>query len=450
MFSIAVSIMAGGCTGLKEEAAPQPKLEKEEIAESLWLQNGPRDYQVDPEWWRQFTNEELNSIIATALKDSSDLKIMHYRLRLAEQQVALGKAAMRPISDFNVSQTYSKSSEGSSAQQSKLSGGLSWELDIWGKLSKMQQGALADYNASEADWRATCLQVVARTTSSYFQVRQYDELLQIHNEALKISERVQTYYKDRFEAGLEGEEKFKSQLAESLRLKANISDIKRQRALAVNQLAAVIGKIPGQFELPEKPLRTSTSQIALPEKLSANLLERRPDLIAAELRIKSAWLSKEAARAATLPEVSFSLSGESSAETISKLSGNWLAVFLPKVRFPALNPQTRINVEKQRITLETRQEEYRQAVINAVGEVEGALINLSQRKQQFGLEQKRLDSLLDAQKQSEDRFEGGLITQIEVLNYQQQVLSSRQQMLSLYSLLLNDSVTLHNALGGSW
>ncbi|NQZ57317.1 MAG: efflux transporter outer membrane subunit [Lentisphaeraceae bacterium] len=446
----AFSLFVASCGSLKKE----DELNKKELLnfqESLWLKGSASQYKVDENWWSHFNNEELNKLIEMALADSADLSVMHQRVLLAEQQVKAGQAAMRPVNDLSVSNSYSKNNKSNNVStQFKTSASLSWELDIWGKLSKLQKVALADYKVSEAEWRATCLKVIAQTTQYYFQLRQYDELLMIHQQALGISDTVQRHYQNRVDGGLENDEKAKSQLAESLRLKANMSDISRQRALSLNQLAIILGQLPGTFQLPQKTLTASTSFIDLPEKISANLLENRPDLIAAELKIKSAWYNKEVARAAKLPEISFVLSGELSAETISKLSGNWLALFMPKIRFPALNPQADINVKTQRINLQIRQKEYRQAVVVAVGEVENSLINLAQRKKQYLIEVRRLNTLKEAQQKSQERFNEGLITPLEVLNYQQQILTSKQQILSLYSLLLSDSVTLHNALGGSW
>jgi len=450
IFYVIGLLMLTACSGLKEEK-PVEKKELLKFESALWLKKDNDNYKVDKNWWYRFKNKELNQLISQALKKSSDIQLMHQRILLAEQQVAAGKAAMRPVSDLSVTNTLSKNKQSNATtKQFKASAALSWELDIWGKLSKMQQVALSDYKVSQAEWRATCLKVISQTTQYYFQVRQYDELLSIHKNSLQVSDTVKAYYQNRADAGLESDEKAKSQYAESLRLKANMSDIVRQRSIALNQLAIILGELPGTFKLSSKSLTSSTSFVPMPKKISANLLERRPDLIAAELRIKSAWYNKESARAAKLPEISFALSGENTAETISKLSSNWLAVFIPKIRFPALNPQVEINVKTQRINLEVRQKEYRQAVITAVGEVENSLINLAQRQQQFGFEEQRLKSLEEAQVKSKDRFKEGLISQLEVLNYQQQILSTKQQILALYTLLLSDSVTLHNALGGSW
>ena len=450
LFYTALALLAASCGSLKKEAEPQ-KSEILNFEESRWLSADGESYKIDKNWWAKFKNAELDGLIETALKDSAGLAIMQQRILLAEQQVELGRAAMRPVSDLSVSNTFSQNNQTNNvATQFKTSGALSWELDIWGKLSKLKKAAITEYKVSEAEWRAAALKIIAQTTQYYFQLRQYDELLMIHQQALQISDTVQKHYQNRADAGLENDEKAKAQLAESLRLKANISDISRQRAISLNQLAIILGQLPGKFELAQKSLTKSTSFIDLPQKISADLLSNRPDLIAAELRIKSAWYNKEVARAAKLPEVSFALTGETSAETISKLSGNWLALFMPKIRFPALNPQVDIDIEKQRINLQIRQKEYRQAVVVAVGEVENSLINLAQRKRQLSIERKRLETLKDAQRKSQDRFDEGLITPLEVLNYQQQVLTSRQQILSLYTLLLNDSVTLHNALGGSW
>ena len=109
-----------------------------------------------------------------------------------------------------------------------------------------------------------------------------------------------------------------------------------------------------------------------------------------------------------------------------------------------------VKEEITRVELKDAQDKYRKAVSVAVGEVENTILNLKKYQEQRDLEKVRLDRLLEAQKKSNIRLENGLITQLELLNYQQQVLVSRQDVLNLNLLILSDTITLYNALGGPW
>ena len=294
------------------------------------------------------------------------------------------------------------------------------------------------------------MQIVYQVSVAYFSLREYDELLELHHDALDISDKLYKYYKDRFELGLESDELFLAQEAENLRLKGNIKDLERLRQLQQNTLATLLGEVPGNFKMKPKTLSDAVSLIEPPQVLNANILERRPDLIAAELRIKSAWNYKEAARAAHLPDLSIDLRAQSSSDAISSLFSNWVVGIMPSISFPILDPTLDAKEEVARVKFKNAQDLYRKAVSSAVGEVENTIINLQKFEERRDLEIKRLERLLAAQKKSEIRLENGLITQLELLQYQREVLAAREDVLNLKMQLLSETITLYNALGGPW
>ena len=465
----AVVLALCSCQDLKEEPLEEPSVslpvdplirpkvnpedsknaDGTEVADSALAEDEAVDFEPGPKWWTKFESDELNKLIDQALADSSDIKLMRNRVLLAEQEVVSADADKQIKRDLSVSSTYTQY-EGSHDKSTSGGAALSWELDIWDKLSNLSQAALADYKASEADWQAAMMTVISDISSNYFQLRQLDELIEFHDEAMKISKTLEDYYKVRHEGGIESGEFYRAQAAEGLRLKSNIRDLKRRRQLAQNQIARLLGKTPSDFKLPAKTLHASVKPIPMPTKLNANILERRPDIIAADFRVRSVYSQKEAARAARLPEVSVDILGSASDEGFSLDFTDWAASISPRIKFPALDPQTQIDIEKSRIELASRQEEYRQTVINAVGEVANILTNINDRNAQVDIERKRLENLKISQDESQLRFDNGLITQLELLNYQQQVLAAKEDILGLETSLLNDTINLHNALGGTW
>jgi NodT family efflux transporter outer membrane factor (OMF) lipoprotein len=457
---LAVALALCSCQDLKEEplAPPSESLPSDplinpvisaESSDSAVISDEPVNFDPIAQWWTKFESKELDKLIDDALKDSSDIKLMRNRVKLAEQELASADADKQIKRDLSVSSTYTQY-EGSHDKSTQGGAALSWELDIWDKLSNLSQAALAEYKASEADWQATMMTVISDITSNYFQLRQLDELVGYNNEAMEISKTLEDYYKVRHEGGIESGEFYRAQAAEGLRLKSNIRELKRRRQLAQNQIAVLLGKTTSSFKLPPRSLHDTVKPIAMPTKLSANLLERRPDIIAADFRVRSIYSQKEAARAARLPEVTVDVLGSASDEGFSLDFTDWAASISPRIKFPALDPQTQINIEKARIELDSAQEKYRQTVIKAVAEVANVMTNMNDRTAQVFIEQERLKNLEISQNESQLRFDNGLITQLELLNYQQQVLAAKEDILGLETSLLNDTINLHNALGGTW
>lgn len=434
---------------LEEEAMEDAPVD--ENVQARWLGKDKEETEIGEDWWRSFGDPELDRLIQKAATDSFDLTLARNRVLLAQKELSLAQSEGQISGELNLSQDFNRVNRDSSTNKEAIAGGsLSWQADIWGRISSLSAGALAEYQATQADYDAVTLQIVYQVGVAYFSLREYDELIVLHNDALAISDELYEYYKVRFENGLESDELFLAQEAENLRLKANVKDLERLRHLQQNTLATLMGEIPGQFKLKPKNLSDSVSFVDKPNVLNANLLERRPDLVAAELRIKSAWNYKEAARAAHLPDVSVTLTGATDSSSISGLFSDWVVGIMPSINFPILDPTLDSQEAIARVKLKNAEDVYRKTVSTAIGEVENAIINLQKYEERRLLELQRLERLLKAQEKSQVRLENGLITQLELLQYQREVLASREDVLNLNMLLLTETITLYNALGGPW
>ena len=199
-----------------------------------------------------------------------------------------------------------------------------------------------------------------------------------------------------------------------------------------------------------KNLQESLKPLVFPKDINANLLERRPDVIAAELRVQKDYQMSESTRAARMPSITLGLSGDLANESLSLLTQGWTAAIVPKISFPALDPQTKINVEKQDINLEMTKKQYKDTVIKAIAEVETALINRQSRLKRMNLEKARLKELEEADVKNALSLKAGVISTLERIQFQQQLISSRQQILNFYSQELQDTVAIFTALGGGW
>jgi len=427
-----------------------PEKEVELPAENKWLNPKGQAFQIEKDWWKKFGDETLNSLIDKAVAQNLNLQVMLERTKLAEKLITEANLKKIPkvSADFGKEKTNSANSQ--TQENFTASAGASWEIDIWGKFSKMSSANLAEYKASEADWRASYLKLIKDITVNYITLRQYDEQRLLFEESLNNSDQLVKIYKQRFDNGVEDKTNLSLQNAESLRLKSELVEIDRARAVIANQISILLGEASATTKLTPSKLTDTLKPLIFPNDIKANLLERRPDIIAAELRVQKDYQMSEYTRAARLPSVSLGLSLNLKNDAISTLTQGWATAILPKISFPALDPQTKINVEKQDINLEITKKQYKETVIKAIGEVEDSLINRQARLKRMELETRRFKELTDADVKNALSHKAGVISTLERIQFQQQLISSRQSILNFYSLELQDTVKLFTALGGGW
>ena len=430
-------------------STPPPK-EVELSKENRWLSAKGKPFTIEKNWWTKFGDSTLNNLIDKAVKQNLNLQIMQERSRLAQKSISEARIKGIPKISANVGKEIVDAENAETQESFTASAGASWEIDVWGKFSKMSSANLAEYQASEADWRASYLKLIKDITVNYINLRQYDEQKQLFEESLNNSEKLVKIYQDRFDNGLEDKANLSLQKAESLRLKSEIVELDRARAVIANQISILLGEASGDTKIPQGKLTNSLKPLIFPEDINANLLERRPDIIAAELRVQKDYQMSEYTRAARLPSVSLGLSLDLKNDAISALTSGWATAILPKISFPALDPQTKINVEKQDINLEITKKQYKETVIKAIGEVEDSLLNRQARLRRMDLENQRFKELSDADIKNALNLKAGVISSLERIQFQQQLISSRQSILNFYSLELQDTVSIFTALGGGW
>jgi len=415
-----------------------------------WLNPKGQPFKVEKNWWTKFGDSTLNNLIDKAVKQNLNLQIMQERTRLAEKSISEASLKGIPKISANTGKEIVDTPNSETQENFTASVGASWEIDIWGKFSKMSSANLAEYQASEADWRASYLKLIKDITVNYINLRQYDEQRLLFKESLENSEKLVGIYQNRFKNGVEDKSNLSLQNAESLRLKSELIEIDRARDVIANQISILLGEASGETKIPQQKLTSSLKPLVFPNDINANLLERRPDIIAAELRVQKDYQMSEYTRAARLPSVSLGLSLDLKNDAIRTLTSGWATAILPKISFPALDPQTKINVEKQDINLEITKKQYTETVIKAIGEVEDSLINRQARLRRMELERLRLRELEDADVKSALSHEAGVISALERIQFQQQLISSRQSILNFYSQELQDTVSIFTALGGGW
>ena len=406
---------------------------------------------VEPEWWGIFGDAELSRVIHEAIADNIDLRILTYRIEQAE--LGLRSARQGGLPQFSADIGGSASAQrlgGLSRTTQQYDGGINvaWEADIWGKVRQQKAATEAEIRASEADWRAGYLFLVHSVASSYFQLRTLEEQGAIHARALGWANEALQVYERQLANGLITRDATSAQKAEVLRIEREVEELRRQREIEANNLAVLLGKMPGTFALQPGQLRQRVQLPAVDTDITANLLERRPDVVAADQRLSAAYRITESRRAARLPSISLSLSGGASGGFSNPTT--FFANFLPRIAFPALDPQTKIDLKLSEVDLKEARDRYTQTVLRAVQEAENAIVDLRSRHSQLATERQRRELLDRTMRDVDTRLKAGMATRLEVLEASRSLLLTEQQELELYSFALLDTVRLYNSLGGGW
>jgi multidrug efflux system outer membrane protein len=412
----------------------------------------------DEKWWEVFQDQELQTLIRTALKQNYDVQIAATRILEAQAQVVITRAAQFPIVAFvpGISAVRSPGIPGVFSGYSYLADQLalsgSWNIDFWGRYRRATEAARASLRATEWGSRTVAMALVENLASAYFQLRELDLELDIakrtlgsRQESLKLTTTL-----ERGGATSMVDVRQAQQLVETAA--ESIPDIERQIQQTEDQISVLLGENPAG--LPRgKPITEQPLPQTIPAGLPSQLLERRPDILRAEQELVAANAEIGVARAQLFPQIS--LTGLGGFESIGL--GN-LAVWGARFwNWSATANQPIFNAGSLRANIrnaEAQQQEalltYKQAIQGAFRDVSDSLVAY-QKYREFREHQQQLTTAAqEAAHLSEIRYHGGAASYLEVLTNETTYFAAE---LNLARAQLNERVSLvevYNALGGGW
>jgi multidrug efflux system outer membrane protein len=149
---------------------------------------------IDPDWWKGFHDPYLDTLIAKAIAGNFDIKVLAARIDVAGAQIGEAKGGALPTMDLGGGADFEKSTGQTFSKQYNVATPVSWDIDIWGKVEKGVQAQKAEFHASEADWRAGYLELVANVSSTYFQILQFDDQIEQQQQTLVTNRQILTIY----------------------------------------------------------------------------------------------------------------------------------------------------------------------------------------------------------------------------------------------------------------
>jgi NodT family efflux transporter outer membrane factor (OMF) lipoprotein len=442
-----LALLLAGCTAQLKTPYQTPAV----TLPPAWEQPSGPTNPAPEHWWEGFGDPVLNRLVTEALQRNNDLAAATILVRRAQLQAQLADSDRLPGVAVQASTGISRNlgSESNETRNLAASGAVSYELDLWGKLGSTYDAARWSAQATEEDRASTALALIGTTASLYWQVAYLNQRITLSRTSIEYARRTLELVRVQKAAGaastleiLEAERNLASQ-------EANQTTLVQQRVEARNALAIL-------FDGPPQPLLTREPQdlagAELPEVetgLPAQLLQRRPDLRAAEARLRGALANTDATRASFYPSINLTGSLGDSSEDLTRLLNNPVAALTADLALPFL--QWRDMQRTVKIS-ETEYDQailtYRQALYKALSEVENSL----SARQQLRLQAEKLELTVRAAVQSEELYRIRYQAGGSPLKFWLDAQENRRQaeiLLAANRLAqLQNHITLAKALGG--
>jgi len=457
----ALALTAAGCTvGPNYE---RPKLEPPTQYRGLAAQPAAESV-ADVPWWQVFEDPALQALIREGIASNLDLRSASARVVESRALAGIAKSYLYPDIGAGFGTSQEQPSRVGDPKLTKeqvpdrsysnwaLTGSLSWEIDLFGKLRRGKEAAFAQYLASEEGRRAILITLVGDIASTYFYLRELDLQLEIARRTVKTNDDTVTYYVNRLQGGVSNRLEVDQAKANRAVTAAAIPDIELQIAIAENALSVLLGRPPSGIA---RGLALGDRDVppAVPAGLPAQLIERRPDVVQAEQLLVAANANIGVAKALFYPAISLTGSlGTVSSSLTDFLTGDSLVWSFGAGLFqPIFNGgRIRQNYDAAVARYDLALAQYQKAALNGYREVADSLVTIQKLAQRRIEIESGVEALRDAVQLSRARYDTGLSSYLEVLIADQQLFSQEIQLAQVRGAQLRAVAQLYRALGGGW
>ena len=409
--------------------------------------------------WREFfPDQRLQALIESALANNRDLRIAALRIEEARAQYNIQSADMLP--NFNATAGAARArtpgtiaAGGNPIVSSTYQVGLSlaaFELDFFGRVRSLNDAALGQYLATEEARRAAHITLVAEVAKAYLAERAFDEQYALARKTLESREAAYKLARQRFDVGASSALDLRQSevLVQSARV--SLATLTRQRAQAANALTLLVGKPLGDLP-PAQTLSGQNIVTDIPAGLPSDLLERRPDIRAAEQRLRASNANIGAARAAFFPRISLTASAGTASGELSGLfeSGSQSWSFVPQLVQPIFDAgRNSANLNLAEVRNNVAVAEYEKTIQVAFREVADALAGRAAIDEQVDAQRAVLEAQSERLKLADQRYRAGIASSLDVLDAEREVFSAEQALVQARLLRLTNAIDLYRALGG--
>lgn len=416
---------------------------------------------ADDNWWKRFNDPLLDSLISVAMDNNFDVLTALGRINMAKAQVKSAEAGYYPT--FGLSAGYTKGRNAGAISGSKvpstnssyfnLGADMQWEIDVFGKITAGVKNKKALYHASRADYMATMVSVAADLATYYFNLRVFQRQLYVTNQHLASQQRVVDIVKARFEAGLVSKLDVAQALTVYYSTEATIPQLESSVKQAENAIAILIGVYPEEIiSRLEAPWTTPDYRHLVPAGVPANLLRRRPDILAAEYEVSAYAASLGIAKKDFLPTLSLNGSiGVAAHDAKDMFKNNSLEYSIaPTLTWTLFDGFARKHaVAEAREQMKIGIENYNLTVMTAVQEVDNAMIAYSSALRAIDSYTRVIEQCDESFHLSVDLYKEGLTSFTNVVDAQINSLTYANSLISARGNTFISLINLYKALGGA-
>lgn len=453
-----------------------------------WKPAEPAAHHNRGAWWEIYRDPKLDALQAELSKGNLNVRIAESQFRQAQAVLAANRSALFPTLGGSAGVTRSQISDPLTGlnrepvqlpeqrfgpfgalrvrppavqvpdiefdPQTQYNVGLSssWEIDLWGRVRRQVESNEANLAASAADLQSMRLSMQAQLTRVYFALRANDTLQDKLGQSVAAYERSLQIAENRYQSGVTSRSDVLQAKTQLRSTQAQAQDLGIQRAQLAHALAVLLGRPPAQFDFPPSPLDDPAIPV-VPAGLPSALLERRPDIAAAERRVAAANAQIGVAKAAYFPNLTLSANGGYQGTSLSDL------ISLPN-RFWSLGPRAALalfdgglrkaQVQQAEAVVDASADSYRLVVVGAFQEVEDQLAALRILADEALTQSETEDFARQSLEVTTNQYKAGLVGYLNVVNAQTILLDSERASVALLNQRLAASVDLIRALGGSW
>jgi multidrug efflux system outer membrane protein len=416
---------------------------------------------ADLPWFDVFRDPVLQELVREALQNNYDLRVAAARVEEARAQIGIARSFLFPQFDFNGGGNAQQASRvadppqpfGSRNFQNWLLGfGLAWEIDVFGRIRRETEAATAVFFASEQAQRAVLITLVADVAQSYFTLRELDLELEIAQRTVQVNDETVRFYQTRLEGGVSNRLELDTAISNRSRTASTIPELERQIAIQENQINLLLGRNPGPIPR-GTALTDQYSPPTIPAGLPSALLERRPDIKAAEDLLAANNANVGAAKALFFPNFSLTAAFGGASHNLSNIADRRAAIW--SVSGGVLQPifqgwRITSNYEAAKARFEQAVAQYQRSAQNGFREVADALVTIEKLEGVRAELEVGVRALQDATSLARLRYDTGLANYLEILIADQQLFDQELLLARARGGQLNSVVQLYRTLGGGW
>lgn len=457
-FLILISMFISACTVGPDYHRPETPVPVTFKELNGWKEAQPRDNEIPGKWWEIFKDPYLNTLEQQVDIANQSLAQAEAQYRQAQALVQTARAAYFPTATATATTNRFRAASG---QNVAVSGvrylfgvalSTAWEPDLWGSVRRQVESSEASAQASAATLQALRLSTQATLAQNYFQLRALDAQKKLLDDTVGTYERTLKITQNRYTAGMAAKTDVVQAETQLQSARAQAIAIGVQRAQLEHAIALLIGKAPAELSIPVAPLNALPPPI--PVSIPSQLLERRPDVAAAERQTAAANAKIGVAKAAYFPTLSLAATNGFQTSKLSKLltaAARYWALGPAAAAFTLFDGGARgAQMDEAINAYDAGVAAYRQAVLTSFQEVEDNLAALRILEQETQVQNKAVESAQETVRLTTNQYKAGTVSYLNVMTAQAVAFTNEKLAVELLGQRLSAAVLLVKAVGGGW